>query len=451
MPYLQKAVSDPKAVISSQSAAHPIFHRSPCNTPLPLEIRTFCGSIILLAVICAACECICYFLLHKGVPYAWPFIKFYDNVDIRCFIARFHYFHQLRFFSQEPALEPVFAYPAPGAVLYRFFYLATHPIVFFFIVSLGLLSLLVATLYRAMRAEGVALRTASIFLATAIVFSYPLWFEFLLGNLEIFIFLMIAAGVLAFLRGHCYTAATLFALAGSIKIVPLIFLGLLVARKQYRQFVFAIVLVTGVTLTSLWLVYPNIAVSCRGINTGLDLFRNSYLLHFRSEEVGFDHSIFGAIKQFTLTFADSATTARVLSIYTKVAASVGILLFFLRSRKLAVVNQILCLTLAELLLPPTSIDYTLLTLYISWGLLIVICLQAARQGRRIPGLLWVFLCYAVLMSPETEIIAAGQSYGGQMKCFILLVLMGLSLYFPFPSQFDSVCSSSVCIEPKIAQ
>ncbi len=442
MPDLQEAVGDQKTVISPQSASPSISHRNPRKILLPLELRAFCASIILLAVICAISECIGHFYMHRPEPYNWPFIKFYDNIDVRCFIARFHYFHQLRFFSREPALEPVFGYPAPGAVLYKFFYLAPHPIVFFFIVSLSLLSLFVATLYRAMRAEGISLRTASIFLATAIVFSYPLWFEFLLGNLEIMAFLMIAAGVLAFLRGHSYMAAALFAIAGSIKIVPLIFLGLLVARKQYRQFLFAIVMVVGVTLTSLWLVYPNIAVSWRGINMGLNLFRDSYLLLFRSEEVGFDHSIFGAIKQFTLTFADSATTAHVLAIYTKVAALVGLLLFFLRIRKLAVINQILCLTLAELLLPPTSIDYTLLTLYVSWGLLLVVCLQAARQGRRIPGLLWVFLCFAVLMSPETEIIAAGQSYGGQMKCFILLVLMGLALYFPFRSQFDPICELS---------
>jgi hypothetical protein len=374
--------------------------------------------------------------MHRSTPYTWPFMPFRDCDDIRCYFTRFYFFHHIEFFSRDPRFGAVFGYPAPGAVLYQFFYLARHPIIFFFVTSLGLLAILGAILFRSMREQGLSVRICALFIAFAVVFSFPIWFEFLLANLEIFIFLLAAAGVLAFLRGHLYTAAALIAVAGSIKIVPLIFLALFIPRKRFGPFLFAAALVVAITVGSLWLIYPDIAVSYRGINTGLDLFRNRYMLHFRSEEMGFDHSCFGAIKQFTLTYADPATIARILSRYTLIAATSGIVLFFTRIRKLPVINQVLCLTVAELVLPPLSQSYTLLNLYIAWGLLVVLCLRAAREGRRIPGMMAVFLCFAVLLSPQTEIIAAGQSFDGQMKCFMLLVMMGLALRYPFVSQFD---------------
>jgi hypothetical protein len=405
---------------------------------LPVELRVFCGTVVLLAVACAISECIGQFLMHRPHPYNWPFMPFFGNADMNCYIQRFPYFHHIEFFSFDPRLGPIFGYPAPAAVLYKFFYLSPHPIRFFFVVSLSLMTVLAAALVRAIRAEGVSQRTTALFMSFAVVLSYPLWFEFLLANLEVFVFLAVAAGILAFLRGHTYTAAALIAIAGSIKIVPLIYLGLLVARKQYRQLLFALGLVAAITLASLWLVYPNVTVSLRGINMGLDLFRNSYMLRFRSEEIGFDHSIFAAIKQFTLTFESPSTISVVLSRYTCLAAMTGILLFFTRIQKLPVLNQILCLTVAELVLPPLSHDYTLLNLYLSWGLLIVLCLREARKGRHIPGMMAVFFCFAILMSPETEIIAAGQSYGGQMKCAVLLALVVLALRFPFESEFDAV-------------
>jgi hypothetical protein len=432
LPYLELDV------VEWESADYTIADSLPDESRLPVELRAFCGIIVLLTVTCTISECIGHFVMHRPHPYNWPFMPFFDNVDMRCYIARFHAFHRIEFFSFDPKFGPIFGYPAPGAVLYKLFYLSPRPIRFFFVVSLSLMTILAAALFRAIRAEGVSLRATALFMSCAVVLSYPLWFEFLLANLEVFVFLAIAAGILAFLRGHTYTAAALIAIAGSIKLVPLIYLGLLIARRQYRQVLFAAALVGGITLASLWLVCPNIALSWRGVNMGLNLFRNSYMLHFRSDEIGFDHSIFAAIKQFTLTFETPSTISVVLSRYTCLAAMTGILLFFTRIQKLPVLNQILCLTVAELVLPPLSHDYTLLNLYLSWGLLIVLCLREARKGRRIPGMMAVFFCFAILMSPETEIIAAGQSYGGQMKCAVLLALVVLALRFPFASEFDAV-------------
>jgi len=59
-----------------------------------------------------------------------------------------------------------------------------------------------------------------------------------------------------------------------------------------------------------------------------------------------------------------------------------------------------------------------------------------REGRRVPGIMAVFVCFAVLMAPETEIIIAGQSYGAQVKCVVLLVLFGLGLRYLFVSKYD---------------
>jgi hypothetical protein len=363
-------------------------------------------------------------------------MEFHDTFDFRCFMPRFQYFHSAQFFSTDWHLNPRFSYPAAGAVLYELFYLSPFPTITFFVVNLGLISALGYLLGRAMIRQGANARKTCLFLASAMVFSYPFWFEFMLGNLEVCIFLMVAIGVLSLLEGHAYVAAALFGIAGSIKIFPLIYLGLLLARRQYKQAAFGMAVMSVFGAVSVWLVCPDVAVSIHGIASGLALFREYFLLHFHPEEMGFDHSIFGAIKQLTPGMRSPQTLARMLSIYTPTAALLGLVLYFTRIRKLPMLNQILCLTVASIVFPFLSHDYTLIHLYLPWGLAIIACLQAARERRYLPGMTAVFVCFAILMSPQTEFIRAGQSYGGQIKACVLVVLLGLALHFPFTTESD---------------
>jgi hypothetical protein len=123
--------------------------------------------------------------------------------------------------------------------------------------------------------------------------------------------------------------------------------------------------------------------------------------------------------------------------YLAVAAALGLALYILRIRFLPILNQILCLCIASILLPPTSYDYTLIHLYVPWGLMVLYAIDLAKAKRSPQGLYSVFVCFAILMSAESELIykapgnANPHGYSGQLKAITLVVLLVIGLIRPF--------------------
>ncbi|HEV2619841.1 MAG TPA: hypothetical protein VGU23_07870, partial [Acidobacteriaceae bacterium] len=95
----------------------------------------------------------------------------------------------------------------------------------------------------------------------------------------------------------------------------------------------------------------------------------------------------------------------------------------------------LFLTVACITLPPTSYDYTLLHLYTPWVMLVFLAVSRWRDHLPVPKGLWpAFLCLALLLSPQSEIILHGERIGSQIKCLALLALAIVALRFSFPEQ-----------------
>lgn len=422
--------------------------------PLPQPVRLFWALNIFLSALCLVIMRGGKYLFHWRYPYTFPFINFLYWIDLLCFRPRFNFLHSAAFFSSSPLLGTRFMYPAPVALLYEAFYLAGPATVALFLsVTLGLLLLLAVLLGRAMIRRGVSPALASVFLGSVALFSYPLWFEYLLGNMEICVFLIVAFAVLAFLRGYLYLAAALIGVAVSMKIFPLVYLGLFVSERKYRQAAFAVLIAVLLNLVSLWIVCPSLSVAYRGISHNLDVFRQDYMLRFRPIETGFDHSLFAIFKRamFHLHhpaahgyFVTSTVAPVDLTIYLALAAAGGIALYLLRIRRLPLLNQILCLVIASILLPPTSHDYTLLNLYVPWGLLVLYALSRARKPNLDRGsdrsldhtadrpLLIAFICFGILFSAQSELIQADKGLSGQLKALTLIVLLFTALRYPFP-------------------
>jgi hypothetical protein len=221
-----------------------------------------------------------------------------------------------------------------------------------------------------------------------------------------------------------------------MKFYPIVFAGLLLARRQYRATAVALATAAVSMAASLWLVCPDVRVSWRGMQQGLAAFRVWYMLGY--EQVGFDHSVFAGVKALWLMVSGKPlppqSLALLLGIYMPGIAFAGIVLYFDRIRKLPVVNQVLCLTIATILLPPVSYDYTLLHLYAPWAMLVLVAMDG--RERAVPGLTAAFVCLAVAMTPLSEAIVHGQGYGGQGKAVALVALFGISLRFRFGSRFD---------------
>ena len=401
---------------------------------LPKPVRLFWGLNVILSLFCLAIELGDRYLLHGSYPYTFPTLPFDNFGDFVCFDDRFKHFHSPEFFS--PTLGTPFAYPAPMALFYKAFYLPPHhhlPI--FLLINAGCVLWLAWLLGRAMLGRRVSPRTTWIFLFSTLCVSYPFWFEFMLGNLEICVFLVVAAGMIAFVRERYYLAACIFAVAATMKIFPFVYLALLLSKKKYRELAAGIVVGGVIYVVSLWALCPPIATANRGLAAGFNSFRIQYALAFRPMETGFDHSGFGFIKRVAAENHVYSMPPRVLTDYLFVVSLVGLILYFARIRKLPFLNQSLCLCIASIFLPPTSHDYTLMHLYVPWGLMMLYAIDRWKAGQSVDELKWVFVCFAILMSAESELIFHS-GFSGQLKAITLVVLLVIALRNPWRSQHD---------------
>jgi hypothetical protein len=186
---------------------------------LPRPVQSFWMAHVFLVAIWAVAILFRWFVLHKGDDLMSPFFGTHHLYDLKCFWSRFSYFHSEAFFHHGD--EP-FMYPPLMALVYKFFYhfgdIKMIPAFYSItMVLVGAMSMLVG---RAMHRRGASPLVVTLFLGSVLLLSYPLWFEYQLGNMEICVFILVAAGVWAFLRGRGYTSAACFGLAAALKIFP---------------------------------------------------------------------------------------------------------------------------------------------------------------------------------------------------------------------------------------
>jgi hypothetical protein len=322
-------------------------------------------------------------------------------------------------------------YPAPVAPLYGLVYWLGGRVLYFEI-SLVAVMLAVAALFAfSLRRQGTSLARSILIPAGALVLSYPAAFELRQGNMELFVFLLIALGVWMFVRGNLHTAAVCIGIAGAMKIFPFVYLGLYLARRRYLPLVTAAVTTVLVTVLSLRYLNPSVSVAWHGIQAGLAAYQERTAA-FLFVQTSYDHSLFALVKLFlTHVHANHREVASpgLIRMYLATVALGGIVLFFTRIVRLPLINQVLCLSVASILLPPVSFDYTLINLYVPWALLVLFALR--HEGIRTPGLAGVFLWLAVTTSIETEFIHNAASLGGQIKAVTLCALMLFALVYPF--------------------
>ncbi len=396
-------------------------------------IKRFQLLITALLVACFATEAFCRWVLHLPYPYNWPLMfPHVSFFDFTFFASRFQHFQRGAFFAVPEAGQ--FMYPAPVAVVYRFFYLFPHPTVVYLCTIV--LAVLVADVIfaRVLMRRGISAFHAYVFTVTSTLMAYPIWFEFKQANIELVTWLMVICGLWAFMRGRSWTASICFGLAGSMKYFPFVFTGVLIAKKQYRQAAFSFVVAIVATLLSLYMLSPSLSQSWHATQQALGYFHDHFMLAIRPNEIGFDHSAFALIKLIWKAaghiFGQHRTT-NVLQAYLLVSAVGGIGLFFGKIRHLPLVSQVMCLSIASILLPPVSFDYTLMHLFAPLALLVLASIDAKKAGIAIPGENLAFCCFAILMAPLSEFIFAGERFGGQIKAVTLIALMLIALRYPF--------------------
>ncbi len=382
--------------------------------------------------LCALSELVCKYLLHWGYPYNYPAVPpRFAFGDLRFFRPKFPFFHSRAFFSHGPVLP----YPAPTVAIFKIFFPSSSPqahgplptmsfVLVMLIASAGML----AILYRALVARGLASRSAGLLSCGLYFFSFPLWFDIHQGNMEFFVWIVLSIALWAHWTSRSWTAATFFGTAVAMKIYPLIFLGLLLGRKQYRQFAFALACAASITLAGLWLVCPDIPYSWHQTNLAMSSLRDEHFVVLNPMVAGFDHTLWVLFKQCLPHLPSPTHLDHLLTLYLAVVAVAGTIVFFARIVKMPPVNQILCVSIAAILFTPVSFDYTLLQIYAAF----VLVLFAALQQRDRPSLvLTVALAlFAFVLSAQSEFILHGLRIAGSLKAVALLALFVLGATCP---------------------
>lgn len=395
---------------------------------LPPVLELFILVMVFLAGLCVLAERAATTFYWLGAPYDSPFLH-ERFPDLLYFEPRFKFLHRLEFFTFDP-LHP-FMYPAPAALPYVVIYGSGHPIRFYLgLVLLAVFAFAVLAGWM-LRRRGLRWTSTLLLLVATIFLSYPTMYLMRQANVEAVVWIVLSLGLVLFFSGRSYGAALCFGFVGAMKLYPLIFFGLLLSRRQHRAIVFGMLVAVLVTAFSLWLVYPNFAVSWRLIQRGVDQFRWMYMLHLRPLEQGSDHSLWCFLKRSLPHMPRPDRLAPYLTAYLGVVAAGGLALYVLRIRHLPMINQVVCLTAAMLVLPPTSYDYTLMHLYVPWALLSLVAVRAWREQRQVAGLLPAMVCFGVLLAPEAEFIHLGESLGGPIKAVTLLVLFWVGLRYRF--------------------
>jgi hypothetical protein len=322
------------------------------------------------------------------------------------------------------------AYPPLGAALYALIYATGHAVGFYLSTAAAWLAGAVWGVRRALLRSGIGGVTATLFPLTVALVSFPIAGLLQRGNVELFLWILAALGVWAFLRGKDDAAAVLWGLAAAAKLYPVVFLALLLPRRRWRAFAVGVGTLVGATLLAMKWLGPSMGVVWRGSLASVFGYQGKRVAQWTLHELAANHSVFGWAK-----FA--AMVARVpLEMLTLPYYAFGALVlagaFFGRLWRMPAANQVLALTAFMVMLPPVSYFYTLVHLYAPWLMLVLVAIRAERAGVQVRGLTLTMLLFVPLFAsfmlftfPRVLL------FGGLVQACLLMVLFGCAVRFPF--------------------
>jgi hypothetical protein len=344
-----------------------------------------------------------------------------------------------------------FPYPVPAVYVHLFYNQFRHP--FRVYVGTVIAAMLLAVLVLAIALRPFRGGTYLPYWAVLVTLLTPFPLLFLLqrGNLEGFVWILLVAGILLFHRELYYYSAVFLAAAAAIKIFPALLFLIFIARRKYYAFAAALFATAAITIASWAGVGPSILQAAIDGSTGSSTYlQKRYIVAIRPFELGWDHSLFGAIKQGLYTVSvfrhlkhPDTTVFQISGLETAatiygVAAPVAFILFYWRRLyRLPVLNQLIALLILSVMLPFISNEYTLVHIYIAWGAFVLFLYRDVRTGLvEIPfwKLATILICFAVVFSPQSYwVFGSADSFGGQIKLGALAALLCVVSTTPMPS------------------
>ncbi len=405
-----------------------IAQPNPGPTPALWTFAILFAAMTLLSELWSAAASL---FLHLRPPYGGTFSWDDPAEDLLIFQPRFLAFHTPHFW--DAGLYP-FTYPAPLGVVYWLLYKLPHVAELY--LALSIAALLVWAWFFARKFGDPARAFALLILFLAA--SWPVRFLLQTGNTETIVALTLGVGILAALRGRWYLAATLIGVAGAMKLYPFALLGLVLSQRRYREFVWGLVVSVGTTIASLAFLGPTVFAAQHHIADGLAFLQQRYVLAPLPDGLQFNHSLFNLVKLGIFLTAKlqnlpiattAALTVTALHCYYPLAA-IAALLLYLRVRQMPVLNQVVALTVCAVLLPPFSLDYTLVQLLVPFGLLCVFAVDTWRKREQPAGLTLCLTCFAILFSTGAY-FQLHFRLAAQVRTLALIALLGAMLHYRF--------------------
>jgi Glycosyltransferase family 87 len=339
-----------------------------------------------------------------------------------------------------------YGYPAPTVYLFLIFIRLFHNSLRAYLVAASAIFMVSALLFSVHVRRLARDRLPQLAIWLTLVLGFPALFLVDRGNIEVFLWLFVLLGIMAFVRNSPYTAALLFALAGSMKIYPLIFLLLFIPRRQYKAAAlgaFAVCAFSGLAIVG---IGPDISETLHAISHNAALVKDAYFVHLSPEEIRFDHSIFSVEKQLINLFLHARyrigpdnyptfeASTRIYGIITPLAF---VILYVVRLRRLPLLNQFMGLTICSIVLPYISGEYTLVHVYLIWAAFLWFLLTDVKSGlsdlssKRMNLMMSSF---AIVIAPLSFVVLKTHSgFSGQIKSLVLVFLLAVILRTPMPS------------------
>ena len=361
--------------------------------------------------------------------------------DLYMYDATFAFLHTSEFFN----FSERFAYPAPTAIPYLFFqYFGASRMIVFIGLTL-LLAIVAGVLFsKSLVRNGVSKAKAALVTTLCVLTSWPLLFLIQRANVELVLLYFTLGGALAYWTGYPKIAAFLWGLAASMKIYPILLLGMFLNRKQLKDLALGIATFAMSLLLSFLYIGPTIAEAAIGTLHGITGFVGSYAEQARELELSYDHSFLGAIKGVLClrVFHLQLNFSPITHAYILLAAAARITLYFLRIRHLPSFNQFAIFSAAMIALPPVSYDYTLCHLYPTFGLLALAAARTFRRDCELPGLRTLLACFAILFTSQTYIHfhVYLPPLNGMIKALTLLVVLVTLMRHPIADEWVSLRS-----------
>lgn len=354
-----------------------------------------------------------------------PAFDFYD------YLPRMDYLHEPEFFTVGG--YPWY-YPAPGALVYAAFYAIVNVwdnwvagYLSYIAVAIGGILYAAFRLARAMGRRGIGRGPAVRFVLLAAIFSWPFYFAIERGNIEAVTWFLLAAGVWALARERWMLAAVLLGAAASVKFYPGLMFAVFLRPRQWKEIGVGVLTFAAITLVGLRFLEPDVLMAWRGVAAGVQAWTQDYAGSINPRYVPFDHSAFALLK--VVTPGHQTVSRASMGQYMAVAGAVMLALFFGHVIRLPRLNQVLFVTVASVLLPPTSFDYTLVNLYVPFAWLVLVTITACKRGVSMRPYTLLMVLFGLLLGPET--FATWGDFGGaalvKAVCLILLLLAAVLL------------------------